>query len=150
MDRQPSRPVYKARSAAIPGAPARLGGRISLDAQVAASRADIGALDGRITFPELEVAFNGLTLAQQQPSSIAFASGAAVVEQFRLSGSLGSLVAAGTVGLLAPRTLDLNVDGNLNAAALSVFTKRVRAEGTTTLKLAARGTLDCSRAERNR
>ena len=40
--------------AAIPGAPAGLGGRISLDAQVAASRAELGALDGRLTFPELE------------------------------------------------------------------------------------------------
>ena len=55
---------------AFPGASARLGGTISLDAEVSADRPDLAALNGTITFPELDLAFGGLTLTQQQPSSI--------------------------------------------------------------------------------
>ena len=54
---------------------------ISAEAQVTAASADLGALNGQITFQELDVAFSGLNLAQQQPSTIAIASGAATIEQ---------------------------------------------------------------------
>ena len=127
--------------AAIPGAPAGLSGHIALDAQVSATRADLAALDGRISFPQLDVTFNGLTLAQQQPSAIAIGSGAATVERLELSGSAGSLAASGTVGLVGERPIDLNVDGNLQLAALSALTDQVRMDGAATVKLAAQGTV---------
>ena len=41
----------------------------------AASRASLDALEARITFSELELAFKDLTLNQQSPSSITMASG---------------------------------------------------------------------------
>ena len=46
------------------------------------------------------------------------------------------------MGLVGERALNVNVDGNLNAGAISVLTERVRAEGDTTLKLQARGTVE--------
>ena len=57
-----------------------------------------------------------------------------------MTGSAGTIAAKGTVGLTGDRALDVNVDGMLNAGAISVITDRVRAEGDTTLQLQARGT----------
>jgi outer membrane protein assembly complex protein YaeT len=126
---------------AIPGAPAQLSGRVSAQAEVTAPSADLGALNGKITFQDLDVAFSGLNLAQQQPSTIAIASGAAAIEQLDLSGSAGEIHASGTVGLVDQRALNVNVDGNLNVAAVSLLTDQIRAEGDSTLKIAARGTI---------
>ena len=57
--------------------------------------------------------------------------------------------AAGRVGLVGERPLDLNVDGTLNVAAVSVLLNKLRAEGDTALSLHARGTVSCSGARRN-
>jgi outer membrane protein assembly complex protein YaeT len=125
----------------VPGAARGLTGRVSLDAQLAASRADLNALEGRILFPELQLAFNGLTLAQQAPSTIRLAHGVAEVEQFTLTGSIGTIAASGSVGLAGDGPLNVDAKGNLNLAALGAFTDVVRAEGDTALNIAARGTL---------
>jgi outer membrane protein assembly complex protein YaeT len=126
---------------AIPGAPAQLSGRLSAEVQVTAASADLSALNGKITFQDLDIAFSGLNLAQQQPSTITIASGAATIEQLNLSGSAGDIHASGDIGLLDERALNLNVDGSLNVAAASLLTDQIRAEGNSTLKLTARGTL---------
>ena len=127
--------------AAIPGASAALGGIITLEADLSASRADLAALTGTVKFPELAITFNALELAQKQVSTIAIASGVATLQQLELTGSAGTIAATGEVGLVGERTLNVNVDGNLNAGAISVLTDRVRAEGDTTMKLLARGTV---------
>jgi outer membrane protein assembly factor BamA/autotransporter translocation and assembly factor TamB len=126
---------------AIPGAPPQLSGRVSAQAELSATEANAAAIDGRVMFQELDVAFNGLDLEQQQPSTIAIADGAATVEQLHLSGSAGDVTASGRVGFVGDRSLDVNVDGNFKLAAVSIVTDRVRAEGDSTLKLLARGTL---------
>jgi outer membrane protein assembly factor BamA len=126
---------------AIPGAPAQLSGRISAGAEITAASANIRAIDGQITFQELDVAFSGLGLAQEQASTITIASGTASVEQFNLSGSAGEIHATGSVGLVDERALNVDVDGTLNIAAASLLTDQIRAEGDSTLKLAARGTI---------
>ena len=69
--------------AEVSGAPQGLSGRLSVDVQLSAPRADLVALEGRICIPELHVAFNGLTLAQQQPSTIRLTSGVATVINLR-------------------------------------------------------------------
>jgi outer membrane protein assembly factor BamA/autotransporter translocation and assembly factor TamB len=127
--------------AAIPGASGALGGIITLQADLSAARADLAALDGTITFPELEITFRELDIAQQQPSVISIANGTASLDTVKLAGSAGEMAATGRVGLTGARTLDVNVDGNLNAGAASVITDRIRAEGDTTLKLQVRGTV---------
>jgi outer membrane protein assembly factor BamA/autotransporter translocation and assembly factor TamB len=127
--------------AAIPGAPQTLSGVVTLEAEVSAERPDLAALDGTISFPELAVTFRGLELAQQRVSTIAVASGAATIQRLELTGSAGTIAASGTVGLTGERTLDVNVNGMLNAGAISVVTDRIRAEGDTTVQLQARGTV---------
>ena len=107
---------------AIPGAPPQLSGKISAQAELSATEADVAAIDGRITFQELDVAFSGLGLAQQQPATIAIAHGAATAEQLDLDRP-GDVKASGRVAR-RDRSLDVNVDGNLNVAALSAVTDK--------------------------
>jgi outer membrane protein assembly factor BamA/autotransporter translocation and assembly factor TamB len=133
--------VRSLNPAAIPGAPQTLGGVVTLEADVSAERPDLAALEGTISFPELAVTFRGLELAQKRPSTIAVASGVAAIQPLELTGSAGTIAATGTVGLTGDRALDVNVDGMLNAGAISVVSDRIRAEGDTTLQLQARGTV---------
>jgi len=126
---------------AIPGAPAQLSGRVSAEAEVAAASADIDAIKGQITFHEVDVAFSGLNLAQQQASLITIAGGAAQIEQLNLSGSAGEIHASGNVGLVGDRALNVDVDGGINVAAASLLTDQIHAEGDSALKLMARGTI---------
>ena len=128
--------------ATLPGAPEGLGGRVSVDVNGGAARPDLAALDAALTFPELRVSIRGLDLAQQQPSTIRVAGGQASIERFSLSGSAGTLTAAGTVGLTGERPVDVRVDGDFNTAAAASFTDAVRTEGRATLDVSATGTLD--------
>jgi outer membrane protein assembly complex protein YaeT len=126
----------------LPGAPAGLSGLISVNAELAANRADLAAVTGVITFPELRIALDTLTLAQDQVSTIRFADGAATIEQLNLSGTVGTLEAAGRVALVDTRAIDVAVNGNLSVGALAAFADGVRADGDTIVRIAARGTLD--------
>ena len=126
---------------AIPGAPDGLTGRISLDADISSRRPDIRDAAGKIAFRELQLGFNGLTLQQNAPSTISVRNGVASIEQISLGGSVGTLAATGTVGLTGDRPINVDIGGGLNIAALSILTDRVRAEGASTIDIAARGTI---------
>lgn len=115
-------------------------GRISVAAEVAAARPTLDAVVGRITAQQLAVEYEGLTLGQDVPSTIRLDRGTATIDQLRLTGSVGNLTATGTVGLIAPRPVNVDVAGNLNIAVASLFTDVVRAEGDTRLQVAVRGT----------
>jgi len=126
---------------ALPNMPAQVGGRISATADLIASSARLDTLDGLISFEELGVTFGGLTLSQQEPARITLASGTANVEPLRLSGSAGTITAGGRVGLVGARALDLDIDGTLDVAALSVLTAPVRMQGDSAVKVAVHGTV---------
>ena len=125
----------------LPGAPAGLSGQIALDAQLEAARATLDAVQGHVTFPELQLAFSGLTLAQQRPSAIEITGGTARIDSFDLSGTAGVIAARGSVGLAGERALAVTANGNLNIAAVTLFTDAVRAEGQSTVQLTAGGTM---------
>ena len=127
--------------AAIPGAPRGLGGQIALDAQLSAARAELAAVEGRLTFPELALTFDKLGLQQQKATSITLASGSATLEDVDLAGSVGSLTATGTISLVGERPVAVDVEGTINAGAVSALTDAVQAEGSGTVQLAARGTI---------
>ena len=133
--------LHDLNPAAIPGAPAGVSGRVSVDVDASTARGDLTSLEGHIAFRELEVALNRLTLTQQTPSNVRIRSGEATVERVALSGSAGTVEAAGTIGLTGNRALDLKVDGTFDVSALSALSKSVRTEGTATWKLAASGSM---------
>ena len=109
---------------AIPGAPAGLSGRISFDADLSSRRPNIGEAEGKITFSDLQIGFNKLAIEQKAPSTVSVRNGIASIDQFTLGGSVGTLAAAGTVGLAGDRPLNVNLDGALNIAAISIVTDR--------------------------
>lgn len=128
--------------ATVPGAPERLRGTISMDADLNAPRPDVAALTGRVTFPELSLAFDQLTLAQQGVSTLAIDRGELRVERFALDGTAGKVDVTGSAGLIAPKALAITARANLNAGALSTFTESVRAAGRAAVEIAASGTID--------
>lgn len=125
----------------IPGAPHNVTGRISLDADVSARRPDLREAEGRVTFRDLQLGFENLTIAQQQPSALQVRDGVLTIEQFALAGSVGTLAAVGTIGLIDARPLNVDLDGRLNIAAVELLTDRIRAEGDSSLDVTARGTV---------
>ncbi len=125
----------------LPGAPPGLAGRIGADIVASAAPGDLATLNGSIAFPQLELSFKRFALSQQETSRIRIDSGKATVERFALSGSAGSVRAEGTIGLLGERAVDVNVDGNLQVAALSALTPGIRADGMALWKVSALGTL---------
>jgi outer membrane protein assembly complex protein YaeT len=127
--------------AGIPGVPRGVSGRVGLNLEASATRGDLSALEGHVTFQQLDLAFNRLTLSQREPSSISIGSGTATVERLALSGSAGAIAASGTAGLAGDRALGLKVEGTLNLAALSALTTRVRTDGTASWRLSAAGTM---------
>lgn len=126
---------------AIPGAPSGLSGRISFAADIESTKPDIGDAVGKIAFTDLRLGFAGLTLEQKAPSTVSVRDGIAKIDSFELGGSVGNLIAAGSVGLTGDRALNLDVDGKMNIAAISIVTDAVRAEGASTIDVSASGTM---------
>jgi len=125
--------------ATVRGAPEGVSGRVGLTVAASAPGADMAALQGRATFDELELTFRDLTLAQRQPSVISARAGAATIEHFALTGSVGAVTAAGTVDLAGDRALDVTTEGTLDIAAASAFTDAFHAEGPARFQIRATG-----------
>ena len=126
----------------LPGVPEKLAGTVSVQAEASASSPDLSAVTGHVTFPDLEMRFDQLTLAQDDVSTIAIENGEARIERFNLTGSVGRLALTGRAGFVAPQHIDAKAEGNVNIAAISAFTNTVRAEGMAMLDLVATGTAD--------
>jgi outer membrane protein assembly complex protein YaeT len=127
--------------ATVPGAPEKLAGKVSLRADVEAQSPELVALNGQLTFPDLQLELNSLTLAQQGESTIAVSGGEVSVQQFVLDGSLGRIEASGRVRLVGEQPLDMLASVQVNAAAASTFTDAARFGGQAHVELQAGGTL---------
>ncbi len=125
----------------IPGMPAGVTGHVGITLDASAAGPDLAALEGRLEFPQLEIALKRLTLSQQEPSQIVISAGQAAVQRLALTGTAGTLTASGTVGLVGERRVDAKVDGALKLAALSVFSDRVRTDGIASWKVGAHGSI---------
>lgn len=125
---------------ALEGAPENLEGRLSARLDATAPRADLAAVTGTLTFPQLRVGLGPYSLEQEGVSEIRIVNGTAEVARFNLRGPETALRLSGAAGLSGARSLDLRADGKLNAAILSAFASDLRAEGETTVHLALTGT----------
>ncbi|MGH9633049.1 MAG: translocation/assembly module TamB domain-containing protein [Bryobacteraceae bacterium] len=126
--------------ATVQGVPDEVGGTISLLIEAKAEKPELEALQAKITFPDLSVTRGALQLQQQGTSTIEIENGTARVAQFQLTGTETQFQLGGTAQLAEPRNLDLKADGTLNAAILTTFVDDLRAEGSTRLEVAVRGT----------
>lgn len=130
------------RLGAIKGVPERVSGTVSLNAAVESPTLNPGDIRARLTFPQLQLNLAGVPVEQQGTSTLIAEKGLLRVENFTLAGPQTRFQLAGTASLLEPRTVDVRVDGNLDAGILASFTDTFRAAGATQVQLAVRGTLD--------
>ena len=96
--------VTKFELQTLPGAPERLAGTVSVQAQASAPGSDLSTLTGQVTFPDLQVLFDQLTLAQDGVSTISIENGEARIERFDLAGSVGQLALSGRADLRGSAT----------------------------------------------
>jgi autotransporter translocation and assembly factor TamB len=126
--------------ATLPGAPPELTGTVSIKADAEAPQPDITTLAGQATFPDLQMAFGSLTLAQQDTSTIGLAGGEVRIDRFALQGTAGQVDVNGRLGLTDEKPLEAVVRANMDLSALSSVTKAVSAAGHASLEVSAAGT----------
>lgn len=120
--------------------PEDVSGTVSARLEASASRPELEAVTGKLTFPTLRFQYRTVKMEQKGTSEIALANGTARVEQFTLAGPGTELTLAGTAGLMGARPLDLRLEGSTNVALLAAFADDMRAEGATKLQIALTGT----------
>src|SRR5262249_44142236 len=126
----------------LPDVPKNLKGTVSVEIDATAPRPELTAITGTITFPELRIQTDGYAVEQQGVSTIALANGALNVQHFQLTGPLTQFEASGTASLLSDHSVNVSLDGTIDAALLSTFTDAVRANGKTELHAKVTGTVD--------
>ena len=120
--------------------PDEMSGVVSARLEASATKPDIEAVTGRLTFPQLRLQYESITLQQQGTSEIALANGVARVTNFALTGPGTDLRLAGTAGLTGANPLDLQLKGTTDLALLGAIAEDIRSEGDVQLQVAVNGT----------
>lgn len=132
-------------TAAAPAGNARA--RFRLEADLATDRPDWGAFTLSALVPELSVSLRDLEFHQKEPSRISLRKGRVRFDQFTLDGPNTSLRITGSAGLLDQRSLDLRLDGQLDAALLSAVRSGLVLSGPSEVAATLTGTWAAPRAE---
>ncbi|MBI2820730.1 MAG: translocation/assembly module TamB domain-containing protein [Acidobacteria bacterium] len=122
--------------------PPRADGTVTLQLQAGAPRLDDwNALRASVTFQQLELRIGEYGMQQAGPSAITLEKGIARIDRLELTGPGTRIQAGGTAELAARQRLDVRLNGNLDAAVLTLFTGGFRARGDSRIELAVAGTL---------
>ena len=124
---------------AFPGVPANVTGMVSAHVTAEADRPELGALKASLTFPELRASIDTYAIAQKETSEVLIENGVARIGHFQLSGPATEVELSGKVDLAGAQTLDLHLDGKLDAALASAFSTAFRARGATEIHAALSG-----------
>ncbi len=125
----------------IKGAPANVKGKVSIRLDAESSKADLQAVSGLLTFPELSLIVDKLPIRQQGVSSVVIKDGVASIKQFELRGPETVLRLSGTAGLQDPMPLNVRAEGSFDAGILASLAGNIRAQGPVSLELTAGGTM---------
>lgn len=109
--------------AAILGNPGfgRVKGAIDGQVLITAEHFNLDSLSAAAEFSRFELDLPGLQLLQENPSRVRFERGRIILDRLSLVGGENRLQAAGTLGLLGERELDLGLKGNLDLQMLQAF-----------------------------
>lgn len=125
--------------------PNGISGLVSLHAEGSMDRMDARALNARIDFRDLSFRANEIALGQNQPSTILLRNGIASISRLSFSGADTSITASGTAGILPGSTMDLRLNGDLNAALLTFMSRDLKATGRLKVQVSATGDLKAPR-----
>lgn len=109
--------------AAILGSPGfgRVKGVIDGQVMITAERFNLDSLSAAAEFSRFELDLPGFQLVQEKPSRVLIERGRVVLDRLSLVGGENRLQAAGTLGLLGEREVDLGLKGNLDLQMLQAF-----------------------------
>jgi len=124
----------------IAGLPQDLVGTVSLQANLGAGDARLESLSGGVTFNRMDFRIAGIDLRPDRPARILIDGGKAKVEHFVLLGPETRIQAAGTLNLGGQREAELQANGRIDLALLSVLAQDLEASGETEFRLGLSGT----------
>ncbi|BDC49558.1 hypothetical protein F183_A18740 [Bryobacterales bacterium F-183] len=116
-------------------------GEASFRVDVSGAGLDPALWNGSLQTSALRVRIADTDFEQKTPLNVTLANSLATIRPFTVSGPETTLNLSGTLSLKQPNPLNLQLDGNINAAITQLFTNEVRAEGDTKLNVAITGTL---------
>jgi outer membrane protein assembly complex protein YaeT len=125
--------------AAIEGVPKTVSGMVSAHIEAEAPRPELAAVKATLTFPELSASFDTYSVAQKGASEILLENGVARVGHFQLTGPATELTLSGTAEVIGQQSLNLHLDGTLDAALAAAFSSGLRARGATEIHAAVTG-----------
>jgi outer membrane protein assembly complex protein YaeT len=99
----------------------RVKGAIDGQVLITAERFNLESLSVAAEFSRFELDLPGLQLVQENPSRVLLERGRIVFDRLSLVGGENRLQAAGTLGLLGEREVDLGLKGNLDLQMLQAF-----------------------------
>jgi len=122
--------------------PSGMKGNVSFRAEGSADKAELESLRAEIVFDELSFRIETLDFYQLMPTRIEVGGGTATISQLAVIGPETNLRMSGAVGLLsAEDSLDLRLEGFLDAAILTFGDPDIKAAGRFDVRIDAGGTL---------
>ncbi len=128
------------RPEAVAKLPEGVSGLISLHANGQTTGIDLRLINAQITFPTLSLKANAVSLDQRNPSIIVVRDGIATISRLSMTGPDISLEVSGSAGLFPDSTLDLGLDGDFEAALLTLKSQDLRAAGKAQVHIDVTGT----------
>jgi outer membrane protein assembly complex protein YaeT len=120
--------------------PEGVSGLISLHASGKTNDFDLDSLTAQITVQTLNLSANDISLTQHEPSIIHLNDGIATISGLILDGPATSLEVLGSGGLRQDSPLDLRLEGNIEAALLTLTNRDLKASGSVQIHAAVTGT----------
>ncbi|HEY2012970.1 MAG TPA: translocation/assembly module TamB domain-containing protein, partial [Bryobacteraceae bacterium] len=127
--------------AALEGAPNGLSGKVSARVEAEASRPELAAVKATLTFPELAARLDTYAITQDGTSQVVLDNGIVRVERLKLTGPATEIQLAGTAEVAGKQTLDLLLEGKLDASLAAALSDTVRARGPVEMHAAVTGSL---------
>lgn len=122
--------------------PEQVAGVVSLRVEGSSPSLDLGQLQARATFRQLNVELGRYRIEQNQPATILVSNGVARIQRFVLTGPDTNLTLSGSAELSGAQSLDVVLEGTTDAAILAFMAPKIRAQGPAEIQIAASGTLN--------
>jgi translocation and assembly module TamB len=130
-----------AKHSTTTGAAQDLQGFTEIHASLKGPLKDPTRLEGRVEIPRLNLAYQGIQLANNGPLRIRYQTGMATVEQARIKGTGTDLSIQGVVPVQSSAALNISVKGGLDVQLLQLLSPDVHSSGKVEIDLRAGGAI---------
>lgn len=138
-----------AKHSTTTGAAQDLHGYTEIHASLKGPLKNPAQLNGLLEIPRLDLAYQGLQLANDGPLRIRYQNGIATIEQARIKGTGTDLSLQGVVPVQSTTALNVNAKGGIDVQLLQLLSPDVHSSGRVELDLHAGGALSQPKTEGN-